>query len=83
MSNKSSRLDKPILPEYEFTLRDEVVSKLLDFTECPILKEQSKSMVIFNKQCYDYDKWVMWLDVQDEVNAKKMKSGYGPPCATN
>ena len=78
MSNQSSRLDNPILAEYEFTLRDEVVSKLLDFVECPILKEESQCMVIFNKQCYDYEKWVMWLDVQDEVNAKKSKSGYGP-----
>ena len=50
---------------------------LLDFVECPILKDFSDDMIIFNNQCYDYERWSKWLDVQDKVNEKKRKSGFG------
>ena len=77
MPERSIRLDRQVLPEYEFTMRDEVILNLLDFIECPILKEFSEDMIIFNQQCYDYERWSRWLDVQNTVNDDKRKSGYG------
>ena len=77
MSDKALRLDKRILPEFEFTLRDEVIKNLLDFVECPLLKDYSRDMIIFNKQSYDFERWDKWLDIQKENNQTKRKSGYG------
>ena len=77
MSDEPSRLDKRLLPEYEFTLRDEVVLNLLDFVECPMLKDFPDDIIILNKQCYDFERWDRWLDVQNEVNQGKRASGYG------
>ena len=56
MSDKASCLDKRILPEFEFTLRNEVIMNLLDFIECPMLKETSQDMIICNKQCCDFER---------------------------
>ena len=55
MSASVSRLDQGILPDYEFTLRDKVVTQLLDFIRCPILMEISPDKIIFRKQCYNMD----------------------------
>ena len=70
MSKNPNLLDAHILPEFEFTLRDEVITKLLDFVECPMLKVSSENIIIFNKQCYDRDSWVKWIAFQDDVNIK-------------
>ena len=77
MSDKALRLDKRILPEFEFILRDEVIMNLLDFVDCPLLKDFLRDMIIFNKQCYDFERWDKWLEVQKEHNQTKRRSGYG------
>ena len=78
MSGTAHRLDHRILPEFDFTLRDEVITQLLQFIECPISQEATSDMVIFNHQCYDKDNWVKHLAVSDEYNLGRRNSGYGP-----
>ena len=77
MSEKATRLDRRILDEFEFSLRDDVIQNLLDFVECPLLKNFSKDMVIFNQQCYDFERFDKWLVIQQENNDLRGKSGYG------
>jgi hypothetical protein len=45
---------------------------LLDFVEYPLFKDYSRDMVIFNKQCYDFERWDKWLDIQKEKNDIKV-----------
>ena len=71
-------LDQRILPDYEFTLRDEVIIQLLDFIRCPTLMEVSPDSVIFRKQCYNRNSWMRWLDEENEWDMGRRKSGYGP-----
>ena len=78
MSGTSNRLDHRILAEYEFILRDEVITQLLSFIECHIMKECTDIMIIFNNQCYDKPSWKKYLATQDEYNLKRQNSGYGP-----
>ena len=56
MSGQLSHLERRILSEFDFTLRDEVVNKLLDFVKSPIPKDFPNNMVIFNKQCQNYER---------------------------
>ena len=78
MSGTAHRLDHRILPEFDYTLRDEVITQLLQFIECPISQEFTSDMIIFNHQCYDKDNWVKHLAVSDEYNLGRRNSGYGP-----
>ena len=62
MSTSSSCLDQRILPDYEFALRDEVVTQLSDFIRCPILMEVALDSTIIHKQYYNKESWIKWLD---------------------
>ena len=42
-----------------------------------MLKDFSRYMIILNKQCYDFERWDKWLEVQNESNQSKRRSGYG------
>ena len=62
MSASLSRLEQYILPDYELTLRDEIVTQLLDYIQCLIKREVENDNIHFRKQCYQRDSWSRLLD---------------------
>ena len=45
-----SNLDTRLIPDIDFTRRDEITFDLVYIIKCPILLESSDDMVIFNLQ---------------------------------
>ena len=78
MSGTAHRLDHCILPEFDYNLRDEVITQLLQLIECPISQKIASNIVIFNHECYDKDNLVKHLAVSDEYNLGRRNSGYVP-----
>ena len=46
MSRFTDRLDHPVLPEFEYTLHDEIITQLLEFIECDIERKTTDDMSI-------------------------------------
>ena len=78
MSSVDDRLDCHISPEFNYPIRGEFITQLLEFIEYPIVKETFSNMLIFNHHCYKKNSRKRHLQVMDDLNQGRQASGYGP-----
>ena len=68
-------LDTRVNPSIDYTRRDEFVDAIIDLVTCPILREPSSNMVIFNLQCYDRESFQAHRRNEEARNMRLQESG--------
>ena len=69
-------IEDRINPEIDYTRKDKCVDVMVELITCPILRESSGNMIIFNSQCYGRESFDSHKSTEQARNHRRLESGY-------
>ena len=76
MTDIEERFSRRIIADIDYTVRDDIIDQLINFTTCPIKQETTDDMVLFHDQCYDREDFQEHVNLEKERNERLRRSGY-------